>query len=159
MMKNPPASEHLSSHHYTECGLGNVFLASGYTVESIGGREVVTIHNVDALHDAIADDIIRNRPLMNGHEARFLRVEMDLSQQMLGQALGVDAQTVARWEKGQTRMSGPVDRIIRLLYLGNRDGDPQIKQLIGRLSGLDELDDHPRIFEKSPDGWRLRQAA
>ena len=64
---------------------------------------------------------------------RFLRNMMDLTQEELARKLGVDVQTTARYEKGQTAISGPADRLLRHIFVLSTL--PQSR----RLATLDEI--------------------
>ena len=124
-------------HHYTQCGLGNVYLRNGFEVVSTKYGEAIRIHDMDGLHGAIGMYLIREKKQLDGMEIRFLRHEMDLSQNMLGKLLDKSAQSIARWEKGQTRMDGPADRLLRLLYeshatdTGRGHGIPELLAQLG----------------------------
>jgi len=52
---------------------------------------------------------------MSGKELRFLRTEMGMTQAELGQLLHRDAQTIARWEKGEIPIDGNADTVVRKL--------------------------------------------
>src|SRR5690349_8978096 len=86
-------------YHYTECGLSNIYLLNGFTLDEYDGEQYVSVENLDGLWKAIGLDIVTGRKLISGKEVRFLRGQMDLTQSELGALLRVDDQTVARWEK------------------------------------------------------------
>src|SRR5215813_1070601 len=96
---------------YSACGLDNVFLLNGYNLRSTPYGKGFAIDNVDGLHAAIGKRLIREKKTLNGKELRFLRHELDFSQNALATLLGVDEQSVARWEKGQSGISGPADKM------------------------------------------------
>ena len=140
--------------HYTLCGLDYVYLVNGYAVHETDYGRGVSIEDVKGLHRAISEDIISHRAHLSGQEVRFLRKEMDLSQGGIAAMLGVDAQTVARWEKGTSEVPGPADRLIRVLYREHIGGNQAVKQLIEGLAELDEFEHGRRCFEESDMGWR-----
>ena len=113
-------------HHYRLSGLDYVYLVNGFTRHETEYGPGIAFDDLDGLHRAIGEDIITHRAHLSGAEVRFLRKEMDLSQGGLAVGLGVDAQTVARWEKGQTDVPGPADRLIRVLYREHVGGSPEI---------------------------------
>ena len=98
-------------HHYRECGLDNIFLLNGFTVRETRHGRAVSIEDIDGLHRAIGTHLAKEKRMLTGAELRFLRVELGLSQKLLGMLLGKTAQTVARWEKGQSRIDGTADRM------------------------------------------------
>jgi DNA-binding transcriptional regulator YiaG len=146
-------------HHYRESGLSNVYLINGFSyVETPYGRSVV-IEDVDGLHRAIGQVLTREKKSLSGREFRFLRHELDLSQARLASLFGVDAQSVARWEKGRTRIPGAVERMMRAVYEEHIGGHRAVTEI---LSGLAELDDRiaqELSFEDTDEGWRPAEAA
>jgi len=144
-------------HHYTQCGLGNVFLRNGFEIVSTKYGDAIRIHNIDGLHGAIGMYLIREKKRLDGSEIRFLRHEMALSQNILGKLLDKSAQSVARWEKGQTKMDGPADRLLRLLYESHatdRGRDDGIPELLAHLAELDDTDHFDEVeFEDTDLGW------
>jgi len=144
-------------HHYTQCGLGNVYLRNGFEVVSTKYGEAIRIHDIDGLHGAIGMYLIREKKQLDGREIRFLRHEMALSQNTLGNLLDKSAQSVARWEKGQTKMDGPADRLLRLLYESHateKGREYGIPELLAQLAELDEADCLGEVqFEDTARGW------
>ena len=140
--------------HYRLSGLDYVYLVNGFTIHETDYGPAVSIEDVPGLHRAIAEDIITRRAHLSGQEVRFLRKEMDLSQSGLAVMLGIDAQTVARWEKGQSEVAGPADRLIRVIYREHVGGNREVRQLIDALADLDEMEHGRRCFEETASGWR-----
>ncbi|MBF5094515.1 hypothetical protein F1643_08485 [Azospirillum sp. INR13] len=68
-------------HHYTMCGLDNVYLENGYVQKDTEDGPVVSIEDLDGLHRAIANDIADKKGRLTGRELRFLRSVLRLSQQ------------------------------------------------------------------------------
>ena len=85
---------------------------------------------------------------------------MGLSQKLLGMLLGKTAQTVARWEKGQSRIDGTADRVVRVLYAEQTGENEKIRNVLQELAALDDIagDDEFR-FEDTDKGWQLHSAA
>lgn len=146
-------------YRYTACGLDNVYLLNGYRTQPSPYGKTVAIGKLDELHMAIGSILIRERKTLNGNEVRFLRHELKLSQNRLAALLGVDEQTVARWEKRQAGVSGPADKMIRLLYAEAADGKTEIARTLGQLAELDEGRDRDYCFEEAGAGWRYARAA
>lgn len=139
---------------YIACGLDNVFLLNGFKLQSTPYGKAFSIDNIDALHAAIGNFLIHERKTLSGKEFRFLRHELDLSQGRLAALLGVDEQTVARWEKGQSSVSGPADKMIRLLYAESFGGKAKIARLLDHLAELDEVGAREAVFEEAGALWR-----
>ena len=108
----------MQQYHYTESGLDNVWLASGFRfVPSPRGRSLI-IEDIEGLHVAIGRSIVEEEKKLTGPEIRFLRTELLLSQNALSRLLGVTEQTVARWEKPkQAPIPTAADATLRQLYL------------------------------------------
>jgi len=146
-------------HHYRESGLSNVYLINGFSyVETPHGRSVI-IEDVDGLHGAIGQFLTREKKSLSGKEFRFLRHELDLSQARLAALFGVDAQSVARWEKGRTRIPGAVERMIRAVYEEHIGGHRAVTEILSGLVELDDMAEHELSFEDTEEGWRSAEAA
>src|SRR6266702_4376017 len=86
-------------YHYRECGLSNVYLVNGYReIETPYGRGI-SIEDVEGLHMAIAHALVEEEPSLSGPEVRFIRKFLELTQTQLADLLGVEDQSVRRWEK------------------------------------------------------------
>jgi len=147
-------------HQYFGAGLDNVYLKNGYTVRKYGNERVVSVEDVEGLHRAIAATVISKTSRMTGAEFRFLRIEMDLSQNMLGQMFGVSDQTIASWEKGVTKeVSGAGERLMRLLAeeaLLKRDA--VIYKTLVKLAELDRQIVVQMDFLETSSGWTAQAA-
>lgn len=142
-------------YHYRECGLDYVWLLDGFRLEKTDENEFLFIEDQEDLHRAIALSIIERGDGMTGRELWFLRHELNLSHAQLARFIRADVQAVARWEKGKSRIPGPADRLIRVLYLGHTCGAVDAHDLLSR---LDETDAMPRdkvAFEQAEGGWHL----
>jgi transcriptional regulator with XRE-family HTH domain len=147
-------------YHYTECGLDDVYLASGYELENTEYGEAVSVKNADGLHVAIGVYLAKEEKTLSGKELRFLRKEMGLTQAELGQYVGLDAQTVARWEKDQYPITAAADAVVRILYLEHVGKLPQnIRELLTKLEELDSQLEGKVLFEKTNGNWKPRLAA
>jgi len=127
-------------YHYTECGLDYVYLVDGFEVIKTAYGPAVRVANAGKLDRAIALAVVRHQKRLTGREVRFLRRLLDMTQQELGGALGKDAQTVARWEKGKTELPPTEDIAVRQIYLekmGHRqrfiDTSRQVADLTARM--------------------------
>ncbi len=144
-------------YHYTMCGLDDVYLASGYDrVETEYGPGVVIRHQ-DELHRAIGAHLACSKKTLSGKEVRFLRHEMDLTQEQLGGIMRVADQTVARWEKEETPISGPADLMIRALYLGHISKQVDVRVLADKLRTMDAPAIEMHLFVPTARGWKAQQ--
>ena len=147
-------------YHYTMCGLPNVWLENGFQVHrSKAYGESVSIHDVKGLHRAIGLDIARVPRALHRDEIRFLRIELDMSQRALADVLGVKEITVRKLETTDAKISGPADRLLRILYLSAVDGDGAVKQLIDEFNAMDRREHEESIRRfRDEDGWRKKIA-
>jgi DNA-binding transcriptional regulator YiaG len=124
-------------HQYKECSLSNVKLLSGYEIHETPYGKSVTITDIKSLHKLIGLELITKPGLLCLEEIRFLRKERGLSQKLLAQTLGVAEITVRGWERGKAKISGPADRLLRVLYKDYADPDSLARKLVDQLSRLD----------------------
>lgn len=122
-------------YHYTESGLQNVWLMSGYQIRRTPCGKGVSIQDVAGLHKVICNAIAR-KPSLTGAELRFLRKEMGLSQSSLAKLLGTPEQNVSLWER-RGRVPRTSDRLIKLICLEYIQADVKIRELIDRLDEQD----------------------
>ena len=142
-------------YKYIESGLDNIWLINGYKNHKTPYGKGVSIDNADALHVAIGHAIASSLNKIKPQEFRFLRVQMELSQKDLGSILGADQQTIARWEKGTTKIPGPAEKLMRLYYLDYIKENPEIVELCQNLAEIDEQNHAKRRnFEDRDGDWR-----
>ena len=140
-------------YHYTECGLKNVWLTNGYQVCEFDGEKAVSITDAEQLHEVIGRTLAAKSTL-SAAEIRFLRKELGLSQKRLADLLGSTEQTVSLWER-RGRIPTGYDRLIRLLYLENIDGNIKVQEIIDRLIELDDRQNVRLVLSDTRTGWRL----
>lgn len=142
-------------YHYTDSGLTNVWLANGYrTVKSPYGK-ATAIADVEGLHRSIGRKLALERSHLSGHEFRFLRKELGLSQVALSALLGNTEQAVAKWEKGAS-LPAWADRLLRQVYLEQAGGGQRLTDLLQRLAHVDEhrAASQKLVFADKPrKGW------
>ena len=147
------------TYQYRECGLNHIYLLNGFTYNETRHGKTVSIQDMDGLHRAIGTHLAKEKRALTGAELRFFRIELGFSQTMLGMLLGKTVQTVARWEKGQSRIDATADRVVRLLYTQHTGGNQDIRSALQDLAALDDLAEDEAFFEETEEGWRLRAAA
>jgi DNA-binding transcriptional regulator YiaG len=140
-------------HHYTDGGLENVWLENGYTIRETPYGPAVTIHDVDGLTRAICMALTDKAGIVSGKEFRYIRQGgMALSQAALGKMLGVDEQSVARWEK-TGRVPKWADKLIRLVYAAHANGNEPIRRAIERARTVERLTSQRILVKESKHGW------
>jgi len=144
-------------YHYTESGLDNIYLMNGFDCVETPRGMGVTIKDVDGLHRAIGELLVQEKKALSGKEFRFLRHELNLTQQDLAAIVGVNVQAIARIEKRSEEAYGPVQRLLGLLYKEYVRGNSEIREPLKALADLDEAihgDNERVIFEDTRDGWQ-----
>jgi DNA-binding transcriptional regulator YiaG len=139
---------------YTGCGLDDIYLLNGYETRETEYGPDVSVKDLDGLRRAICESLLRKK-LLKGKELRFLRTQLDLTQSELGRLIGYSDQQVARWEKDQSRMPAPANRMVRVLareHLG--DGDFSVRELLETLDRLDSTIADRQVFAKTGKIWR-----
>jgi DNA-binding transcriptional regulator YiaG len=152
--------------HYTACGLDDVYLVNGFTREFVDGEEYLTIADLDGLWKAIGLHVVNTKKVLGAKDIKFLRDQMDMTQAELGSLLRVSDQTVARWEKGETKfVPGPADFMLRILFLSSPAAQPQgndilqeIKKLCEDIITRDESAPRPVHFRHNEHSRRWKRA-
>jgi putative transcriptional regulator len=146
-------------YHYTACGLDDVYLLCGYEEYDTPHGKGVSVKDVDGLHQAIAMHLAQNKKVLNGKEVRFLRKQLDYTQAELGKYLGVDAQTVARWEKDQIPIPGPADGLLRIVYLADVVlGRLKVQKILRELADKDAPIKERQFFCAKDGKWQRTAA-
>ena len=123
-------------YHYISCGLDNIYLKNGFTIEDGPHGKGVSIKDIDGLHAAIAKGVVNKKGIITPKEFKFLRHELDLSQKALGTLLDKSDQIVAKWEKGESDIHILVDKAIRDIYQESI-GEGHISGLLDTMAKLD----------------------
>jgi len=139
-------------YHYTESGLKNVYLLNGFEVVETPYGKATSIHDVKGLHLVIGRNLC-SKKYLTGAEFRFLRKEMEMSQNGLGKTLGVTDQAIAKWEK-TGRVPKTADRFIRLMYLETINENIKIQSFIDRINETDRDEFTKMLVEETSSGWK-----
>ena len=158
-----PTEDVRDAYQYKACGLDNIYLLNGYEVEEHDGESHVFVRNMEELHEAIGRHIVLRRKGLTGTEIRFLRNTLNLTQKELASELGNNAQSIARWEKGQVDIPGDAEKLFRVFFfakLAAADELLELRDLIQRkLADLDEIDHGEKFPAKYIlDGHRTENA-
>jgi DNA-binding transcriptional regulator YiaG len=119
------------------------------------GHVVLDGELIEAARRHVAMDIVRNRSVLSGREARFLRETVGMTQAELADRLDIIRGTVTRWEAGDDL--GPVQSFaLRTLAAWALDGET-LAQIVSAPSSP-----KPTVVATRPyriDGSALRGAA
>lgn len=100
-------------------GLPDVVLENAVietTCTDCGEGPSITIPNLEGLLAAMAKARILDPSRLDAAAVRFLRTHLDLSGRALAETLGVRAETVSRWEHGES-MAPTADKLLRTFVL------------------------------------------
>ncbi len=138
--------------HYTGCGLDNIYLMNGWSIDE---TDSLHIQNIRDLHKVIGQSLVFLNRKLKGKEIRYIRHYLDLSQKSFGERLGVDYQSVLRWETGKSKITKPVDRFLKAIFHEYLNENERVVDIIDQISDAD----NDRKIEKidltfGKQGWK-----
>jgi len=104
------------THHFTECGLPNVWIRCRQVIDNAGDK-VFVISRVGLVHKAIAREVVHSYGALNGDEIKFLRSALGLTPAKFAKLIHRAPSTVTRWERGIATPGSTVDLLIRLFVV------------------------------------------
>jgi DNA-binding transcriptional regulator YiaG len=141
-------------YHYTDGGLRNVWLANGYEIKKTPFGEGVAFHNLDGLTESICIALTNKAGVLTGSEFRYIRsAGMLLSQSALGKLMGIDGQSVARWEK-TSKVPRWADKLVRLFYTAQAEGNEPIAKAVERIKTVERLVKQRIVVKESRGQWK-----
>jgi len=141
-------------YHYTDGGLRNVWLANGYEIKKTPFGEGVAFHNLDGLTTSICIALTKKAGVLTGSEFRYIRsAGLLLSQPALGKLMGIDGQSVARWEK-TGKVPKWADKLVRLVYLAQAQGNEPISSAVERVKTVERLVKQRIVVKESRGQWK-----
>jgi len=149
-------------YRYEGSGLPNVFLKNGYELVKTRYGNGVSVRNIPGLHRCLGMAIVDGNWPITPAEFKFLRLELELSQDSLGRILGCDQQTIARWEKGRSKkIDAAAERLLRLVFRQTVSGDTEMAPLIEMLKKWDAVEPRETVLVASEknDGWSAKSKA
>ncbi|PCI04627.1 MAG: hypothetical protein COB78_10060 [Hyphomicrobiales bacterium] len=141
-------------YHYKGCGLDDVYLKSGYEIEETSYGKGVRLKNLDALHIQIGLYLVKFRKSLSGKEIRFLRHQIDLTQSELARFFGCNVQQVARYEKNENKLTGPADRLLRIIYEEHAKQEGSARALLELLDSMDDTENNNIVLADVDGEWR-----
>lgn len=143
----------MNPYHYVQCGLNNVWLRNGFELQDTPYGRAVSIQNVEGLNEAIAKALADKPDQLSGDELRFLRHQLGMSQKRLGEVVGKEDQTIAKWEK-RKKISKDLDFLIRHIYKQTLNGSQSYVEMVDHLNRLDRQEYESLEFEKNQQEWK-----
>ena len=140
-------------YHYTDGGLRNVWLANGYEIKKTPFGEAVAFHDGDGLPQAICHALAGKVGALTGVELRYIRSGgMGLSQPALGKLMGIDGQSIARWEKNG-KAPRWADKLVRLLYAAHAQGNEPIRRVMDRIKTVECMVKQRIVVQEKRGRW------
>ncbi|WP_396435157.1 helix-turn-helix domain-containing protein [Limnohabitans sp.] len=98
--------------------------------------------------------LINKASLLTGAEFRYIRsAGMLLSQPALGKLMGIDGQSVARWEK-TSKVPRWADKLVRLLYTAQAEGNEPIAKAFERIKTVERLVKQKIVVKEFLGHWK-----
>lgn len=143
-------------YKYTESGLDNVFLVSGF--EYADGGKTVIIRDIDGLQRAIGQALVHQRRRLTGKEFRFLRSELLLSQANLARVLGVKELTIGRWEREESEIPLSSEVVVRVMFRESLGEEGDVKGLLEQIADIeDEIDRRTLTLRENRGRWAVME--
>ena len=111
-----PMRESTEAHKFTVTRKWAITIADAkvYACPKCGEREVA-INKPDALERTIATELLKKTALLCGDEVTFLRNCLAVKGRQLAKELGIQHETLSRYENDFCKMNPTVDRLIRAM--------------------------------------------
>lgn len=145
-------------HHYTQCGLDNVWLENGFTVISTPYGKGLAIEDAIGLHQVLALDLTKKKGSITGKELKFLRIVIDLSQEGLGRLLGATEQSVSLWER-TGKVPKNSDSLTRMLVSEKLNGNCKVTEIIERINTVERICNQRIVARETKHKWRAKHEA
>jgi DNA-binding transcriptional regulator YiaG len=146
-------------YHYTFGGLRNVYLANGYTVRKTAHGSAVSFVDGEGLERAICNVFANKKGPLNGAELRYLRLSgLKMSQAGLAETLGVDGQTIARWEKSGRAPHAP-EKLLRIIYLAATNGDAPVRAVVEGINTVERARAQKIVLHERRGAWDAESKA
>jgi putative zinc finger/helix-turn-helix YgiT family protein len=131
------------AYRYNESGLPNVVLKDVEIRRCPNcGTQEVPLPRVAELHRAIAVVLVHKSARLLGPEVRYLRKYMGWSGVDFASRMGVNPETVSRWENDKEVISSQSDRLLRLIVAR---GWPVEDYSVDDLTKIDDRKDPPPV--------------
>jgi putative zinc finger/helix-turn-helix YgiT family protein len=104
------------NHRYTQSGLSNVTIVDLEVrhCPNCGEREYV-FPKIAQLHRLLAFQTAKQPVALVGEQIRFLRKYLGWSREQFASIMGVEGETISRWENDKAKMGKAADRLLRVL--------------------------------------------
>ena len=119
-----PMKTKKENYLYDECGLPGITLVNiAVSRCSKCGEHEAAIPRIEALHRSIAHTLAHKPARLAPEEVRFLRQYLGWPSKGLASCMGVEPETVSRWESGAAQIGPQAERLLRVLALTIKPAD------------------------------------
>ncbi len=138
---------------YKEHGLKDIWLSNGYTTRvNRRGEKIVTIEDHSKLKRVVGLYLCESKKILCGADIQFLRHQIQVTRKELSILIGISYKQITRYERSSTTVSGPCDRLIRILYMEHINEPFLIKEFLSDLADLDSRLSDKQVFRITKDG-------
>ena len=139
---------------YDACGLSNVTLA-GMEVSRCQacGEYEVSIPQIEDLHKALAQSVIRKPGRLQAEEVRFLRKYLGWSGADFAEHMGTKRETVSRWETGASPIGSTSDRLLRLMVVNQAPVNDYSLDLLREITKNQQMRTIRLQMNMNREGW------
>lgn len=113
-------------HHYTECGLSNIYLF-GLQFSDDNDDKCLIIPCVGVLHELISRILAEQQNTLTGEEFYFLRGELGMNIKTVAENLHAHDSVLQRWQDNN-EVDGDIERTFRELVLKSLSEEISVKE-------------------------------
>jgi putative zinc finger/helix-turn-helix YgiT family protein len=149
--KDSEMLESQENYHYRECGMDNVSIM-GIAVRRCPTCGVImpVIPNIEGLHDALANTIIKKDGPLTPPEIVFLRKSLGWSGTDFAKNMNCDKAQISKWEHGTVKMSKPYELLLReIVAIGKKITDYHREEIVWKRHPSRQL-----LFRLKRTVWR-----
>lgn len=121
---------------YRHFAMPNLYLANGYSETHFEDGIEREYLNEDGLEHCVRRVLLRYPHRFNGHQLRFMRRGLGLTQASFGELIDRTEQAIARWEKSSSIVPRFVDLAVRSRFAAQFERDMTVAELLGYADGL-----------------------
>lgn len=147
------------NYRYTESGLSHIVLRDVEVSRCPQcGEMEVTIPQIEALHQVIAQALIQKSSRLVPEEVRYLRTYLGWSGTDLAAHIGTTPETISRWEHGVTPIGKTADRLLRLLVAQQLPGNEDVRETLRAIAVKKPSQGMRLGLTRDQDGWHAAPA-
>ena len=148
------------NYRYTESGLSHILLRDVEVSRCPQcGEMEVAILQIEQLHRAIAQALLRKPARLAPEEIRYLRTSLGWSGTDLAAHMGTTPETVSRWEHGATSIGKTADRLLRLLVATQMPESADVLETLRAITATQPPQGVRLGLSRDRDGWHAAPAA